>query len=1064
MTASNHPKLAPIPGPTALPIVGNIFDIDPAASLQSLVHMTEEYGPIFVLDLGGTKQNFACSVDIVNELCDETRFIKVITSGLELLRSAVNDALFTAHEGEHNWEIAHRILMPVFGPTKIRGMFGQMNDITQQLCLKWGRYGPSYPIEVTEDFTRLTLDTIALCGMGYRFNSFYRDTSMHPFVDSMSRFLKETDKQSGLPDLFNNLRLHAKKRNKEDIKLMRDLSQEVVNGRRKNPVDVDDLLNALLHQTDPKTGERMNDDSIIDNIITFLVAGHETTSGLLSFVFYFMLKHPSVLEKARQEVDDVVGSEQINVNHLSQLPYINAVMRETLRLMPTAPAFTVGALKDEVLGGKYRVKKGEPIHALLQAVHCDKSVFGPDAGEWKPERMLDEKFQKLPPGSWKPFGNGKRGCIGRAFAWQEGLLVIAMLLRSFDFTIDDPSYELKVKEALTIKPDGFKIRASLREQKSGTGLVPGLMPSNEAHKSVKPKKSFINEPVAGPGNGKSVSIFYGSNSGSCESLANLLASDATKYGFTVRAIDTLDAARKNFASNELVLIVTATYDGKPADNATEFVSWLKALTGEPLKAVSYAVFGCGHHDWATTFYKVPKFIDETLEQRGACRIASRGTADAAVSDLFSDLEKWEEDTLWPALGLTPALLENQGESATGIKISFQRPYTQRKEFSEATVVEGSELTTSASSSRKCHMELQLPKDMVYETGDYLAVLPLNPMSNVQRALSRFHLAWDSVIVIESTGPTQLPTATPISVADLFGAYVELSQPATPRNIRVLASITSDAQTKQTLLKLANDDFPTKVRDRRLSVLDLLSDFESVPLSVEAFIEMLPPLRPRTYSISSAPQWNTNHASITWSIIDAPSFSGHGRFLGVASNHLLDLLPGAVVRVAVRRSNPAFHPPKDPSSYPIIMVATGSGIAPFRGFIQERALQKKAGMTLAPALLLFGCRDQHDDLHRAELDEFEKAGIVRVMRAYSKASHKADARGCSYIQDRMWTEKKEFGELWNRGASVFVCGGTAMSGAVKDIFIRIAYGNADAESSRNWFASLDHRRYVAEVFN
>ena len=246
---------------------------------------------------------------------------------------------------------------------------------------------------------------------------------MHPFVDSMNRYLQDTDKGSGLPEIFNSLRLGAKKRNKQDIKAMRDLSQELIEQRRKNPTKTNDLLDTLLNQTDPKTGAKLSDQSIVDNMITFLIAGHETTSGLLSFVFYYMLKDGSALAKAQKEVDDVVGEGKLTSDHLSQLKYLNAMLRETLRLTPTAPAFTVGALKDDVIGGKYAVKKGEPLNVLLQAVHCDTSVYGPDANEWKPERMLDEEFAKLPPNSWKPFGNGKRGCIGRAFAWQEALLV-----------------------------------------------------------------------------------------------------------------------------------------------------------------------------------------------------------------------------------------------------------------------------------------------------------------------------------------------------------------------------------------------------------------------------------------------------------------------------------------------------------------------------------------------------------------------------------------------------------------------------------------------------------------
>lgn len=285
------------------------------------------------------------------------------------------------------------------------------------------RFGPNYPVDPAGDFTRLTLDTIALCAMDFRFNSFYRDGGFHPFVDSMNSWLKDADRQSSRPELVNNLRILSTKKFEADIKSMRNICQGIVEERRKHPVETNDLLNALLHNKDPKSGQGLSDDSVIDNLITFLVAGHETTSGLLSFAFYYLLKNPKTYRKAQQEVDDVVGTEPINVNHLSQLKYINALTRETLRLTPTAPGFTVGAREDTVLGGKYPIKKDVPITGLLLLIQRDPEVYGPDAAEFKPERMLDENFNKLPPGAWKPFGNGKRGCIGRAFAWQEALLV-----------------------------------------------------------------------------------------------------------------------------------------------------------------------------------------------------------------------------------------------------------------------------------------------------------------------------------------------------------------------------------------------------------------------------------------------------------------------------------------------------------------------------------------------------------------------------------------------------------------------------------------------------------------
>ena len=168
-------------------------------------------------------------------------------------------------------------------------------------------------------------------------------------------------------------------------------------------------------------------------MITFLVTGLETTSGLLSFTLYFLVNHPLALEKAQKEIDDVAGTGPITIDHLSRLKYLNAVLRETLRFMPTAPAFVVGSYNDDIIADKYFVPKGMPIWALLTVIHRDPKVYGPDSNEWKPERMLDENFKKRPPHAWKPFGNGKRGCIGRAFAWQESLLVRSPMHLKMDY-------------------------------------------------------------------------------------------------------------------------------------------------------------------------------------------------------------------------------------------------------------------------------------------------------------------------------------------------------------------------------------------------------------------------------------------------------------------------------------------------------------------------------------------------------------------------------------------------------------------------------------------------------
>lgn len=210
-----------------------------------------------------------------------------------------------------------------FGPLSIRGMFDEMHDIATQMALKFARYGPNTPIPASDDFTRLALDTLALCSMGFRFNSFYTK-ELHPMIEGMAGFLVGCGKRPNrvLPSFFYRA---EDAKFWEDIEVLRQTAEEVLEARKNNPNDRKDLLNAMLNGVDTKTGKHMSDSSIIDNLITFLIAGHETTSGTLSFAFYRLLKNPETYRKVQKEVDEVIGKGPITVEHISKLPYITAV-------------------------------------------------------------------------------------------------------------------------------------------------------------------------------------------------------------------------------------------------------------------------------------------------------------------------------------------------------------------------------------------------------------------------------------------------------------------------------------------------------------------------------------------------------------------------------------------------------------------------------------------------------------------------------------------------------------------------------------------------------------------
>lgn len=118
-------------------------------------------------------------------------------------------------------------------------------------------------------------------------------------------------------------------------------------------------------------------------------------------MFYELLKNPEAYRHAQEEVDRVIGDGTVEYQHLSKLEYLNAILRETLRLYPPAPGFTVRPKQDEIIGGKYHVKKETPLFCFLMAIHKDPAVYGEDAEVFRPERMMDEPFGQLPPNAWK---------------------------------------------------------------------------------------------------------------------------------------------------------------------------------------------------------------------------------------------------------------------------------------------------------------------------------------------------------------------------------------------------------------------------------------------------------------------------------------------------------------------------------------------------------------------------------------------------------------------------------------------------------------------------------------
>src|SRR5947209_5534359 len=503
-------KLNPIPHPPKKPVVGNMLSLDPNAPVQHLVRLVKELGPIYWLDMMGAPLVIVSGHNLIDELSDENRFDKAVRGSLRRVRAVGGDGLFTADTTEPNWSKAHNILMQSFGKRAMQSYHPSMVDIAEQLVHKWERLNADEEIDVVHDMTALTLDTIGLCGFDYRFNSFYR-RDYHPFVESLVRSLETIMMTRGLP--FEQLWMQKRRRTmSEDVDFMNRMVDEIIAERRKGADAVDDkkdMLAAMMTGVDRSTGDQLDDVNIRYQINTFLIAGHETTSGLLSCTLYALLKHPDILKQAYDEVDRVFGPNvdaKPTYQQVTQLTYITQILKEALRLWPPAPAYGISPPQDETIGGKYRLKKNTFITVLVLALHRDRSVWGPNADAFDPENFSREAEAKRPINAWKPFGNGQRACIGRGFAMHEAALAIGMILQRFKL-IDNHRYQLQLKETLTIKPDGFKIKVRARNDADRGAFAGRAAPVAATSGAAAPRARTR------PGHNTPLLVLYGSNLG-----------------------------------------------------------------------------------------------------------------------------------------------------------------------------------------------------------------------------------------------------------------------------------------------------------------------------------------------------------------------------------------------------------------------------------------------------------------------------------------------------------------------------------------------------------------------
>ncbi|MFZ3554415.1 cytochrome P450 [Streptomyces sp. BH055] len=457
------PRLDRIPHPSRrVPFIGDVVGANVRSPLQDSMKLATELGPIFRRKGFGKEIVFVAGAELAAELADESRFAKHVGLGVANLRPVAGDGLFTAYNHEPNWQLAHDILAPGFSRDAMAGYHPLMLDVAGQLMASWDTSeAAGRTVDVPADMTKLTLETISRTGFGHDFGSFERERP-HPFVTAMVGALTFAQRRNVVPPLLSVLLRGAEKRNAADRAYLNRTVDEVVAARRASDGGPGDLLDRMLEVTHPETGERLSPENIRRQVITFLVAGHETTSGALSFALHYLAQNPEVLAKARDEVDRVWGDADVPAyEQVAKLRYLRRVLDESLRLWPTAPAFAREALADTTLGGTHPMRRGAWALVLTTMLHRDRDAWGENPETFDPERFTPQAVRARPAHVFKPFGTGARACIGRQFALHEATLVLGLLLRRYDLH-PEPGYQLAITERLTLMPRGLRLHLTRR--------------------------------------------------------------------------------------------------------------------------------------------------------------------------------------------------------------------------------------------------------------------------------------------------------------------------------------------------------------------------------------------------------------------------------------------------------------------------------------------------------------------------------------------------------------------------------------------------------------------------